>query len=106
MTKENQASWPTKRTDGTEPRSPTAFFVNPDTTMKLDRSVAGPLRMGTAPGVGPSGSPGAGASDFGLDRITPRRFDPIGNHLTREGVRDPSSLVSRDLRSNNRRKED
>jgi hypothetical protein len=107
MTKETQAPWPRKRDDGTEPRSPTAFFANPDAIMKSDRSLAGPLRMGTAPGAGPTGAlRGGTSSDFGMDRVSPRRFDPIGNSLNRAGDREASPLVSRELRGSNRRKEE
>lgn len=106
MTKETQAPWPRTREDGTEPRSPTAFFVHPDTTLKSERSVAGPLRMGTAPGVGPSGAiRGGTSSDFGLDRVSPRRFDPIGTPLERQGPQEASTLISRELRNSSRRKE-
>jgi hypothetical protein len=106
MTQETQKPWPRTRDDGTEPRSPTGFFVNPDTIMKSDRSVAGPLRMGTAPGVGPSGAiRGGTSSDFGVDRVSPRRFDVIGTPLERQGPQEPSTLVSRELRNSTRRKE-
>ena len=106
MTKETQASWPRTREDGTEPRSPTAFFATGDNMLKSGRGVAGPLRMGTAPPVGPGGLTRNGSSDFGMDRITPRGFDPEGTALTRYGPQEPSPLVSRELRGTNRRKED
>lgn len=107
MTKETQAPWPPRREDGSEKRSPTAFFTHPDGILKSDRSLAGPLRMGTTPGVGPNGALRDGASsDFGMDRVSPRRFDPIGDPLNRAGEREASSLVSRELRSSGRRKED
>lgn len=106
MTKETQAPWPRKREDGTEPRSPSAFFASPDTILKSDRSVAGPLRMGTAPGVGPSGAlRGGNNSDFGMDRVTPAGFDVIGTALDRYGPQESSPLVSRELRNSGRRKE-
>jgi hypothetical protein len=107
MTKETQAPWPRTREDGTERRSPTAFFANPDTIAKSDLSVAGPLRMGTAPGAGPTGAlRGGNNSDFGMDRVTPRRIDIIGTPLDRQGAAEPSPLVSRELRGSNRRKEE
>ena len=106
MSKENQQSWPRTREDGSERRSPTAFFATPDGYLKSGRSLAGPLRLGTAPPVGPGGLGGNGSSDFGVDRISPRRFDPIGNSLERTGTRESSPLVSRELRGSNRRRED
>ena len=106
MTRETQAPWPRRRDDGTEKRSPTAFFATPDNMLKSDRSLAGPLRLGTEPRVGPKGAVRGGNSDFGIDRITPRGFDPIGTALDRYGPQEKSPLVSRELRSSNRRKED
>jgi hypothetical protein len=51
----------------------------PDATLRSGRSLAGPLRTGTAPGVGPRGfDVPDGVSDFGLDRVSPRSHDPIG----------------------------
>lgn len=105
MSRDNQKEWPRTRDDGSERRSPTAFFAQPDGYWKSTRSVAGPLRMGTAPGVGPSGG-GGGNSDFGVDRVSPLRFDPIGNYLSRNGPREESPQVARELRSSNRRKQD
>ena len=105
MTKETQAPWPRKRDDGSEPRSPTGFFATPDNWLKSGRSLAGPLRMGTAPGVGPNGAIRNGSSDFGMDRITPRGFDPMGTALDRYGPQEKSPLVSRELRNSNRRKD-
>lgn len=107
MTKETQQPWPRRREDGSELRSPTAFFASPDGYLKSGRSLAGPLRLGTAPPVGPSGASRNGNSDFGMDRITPRGFDPIGTSLERRGPQESSPLVSRELRGdNNRRRED
>ncbi|MBA0087716.1 MAG: hypothetical protein HRJ53_22250 [Acidobacteria bacterium Pan2503] len=106
MTKETQAPWPRVRDTGTERRAPTAFFVTANAYQKSERSVAGPLRMGTAPGVGPTGALRNGSSDWSMDRISPRRFDPIGDSLNRAGEQQTSPLLSRELRGNNRRKED
>jgi hypothetical protein len=107
MTRETQKPWPRTRDDGTEPRSPTAFFAHPDGMLKSDRSLAGPLRMGTAPGAGPTGAlRGGTSSDFGMDRVTPRRIDIIGTPLDRQGATEASPLVSRELRGSNRRKEE
>jgi hypothetical protein len=68
---------------------PPATFLAPDGVMRSERSLAGPLRLGTAPGVGPNGmlDDGYGRSDFGMDRISPRCHDPIG--------RAPYTAVSR-----------
>ena len=105
MSRENQKPWLGRREDGSETRSPTAFFATSDGYLKSGRTIAGPLRLGTSPPVGPSGA-GRGSSDFGMDRITPRGFDPAGTALDRYGKQESSPLVSRELRATNRRKED
>lgn len=67
-----------------EASSPAALTLSPDGTLNSGRSLAGPLRKGTAGSVGPSGfGPGNGASDFGTDRVSPRHFDPMGTSDTR-----------------------
>jgi hypothetical protein len=106
VSRENQREWPKVRDDGSERRSPTAFFARSDGYLKSGRSLAGPLRLGTAPPVGPSGAVRNGSSDFGMDRVSPRGFDPEGTALTRYGPQEASPLVSRELRGANRRKED
>ena len=99
MSKENQREWPRgQERSGTERTAPVGRFVTPDVIQKSDRSLAGPLRRGTAPGVGPTGSAGVRASDFEMDRITPRNFDPMGTQDTRAPEFPASSLVSRDIR--------
>ena len=106
MSKENQRPWPRMR-DMTERRAPTAFFATADGYLKSERSLAGPLRLGTAPPIGPSGAARNGSSDFGMDRISPRGFDPEGTALDTYGPQESSPLVSRELRGdNNRRRED
>jgi hypothetical protein len=88
-----QSEWPTVK------REKIADFVNPTGYFRSERNVAGPLRMGTARGAGPSGfAPGGGASDFGVDRL-PRRFDPVGSHNDRTPPRPTSTLLSRAVRS-------
>lgn len=66
--------------------SPAALTVSPDTTLNSARPLAGPLRRGTAPGVGPRGvvTDAFAASDFGLDRMGERRFDPMGDSRSRQ----------------------
>lgn len=104
MTKENQREWPRVRAeDGTERRSPTGFYQSPDVIERSNRSLAGPLRMGTAPGVGPRGAlRGGTTSDFGMDRVTPRGFDPMGTSLTRSPNQEASDLVSKEVRRGRR----
>jgi hypothetical protein len=56
--------------------------------------------MGTSSGVGPRGAlfrDGFG-SDFGMDRITPRGFDPEGTSLARSGTQESSGLISKEVR--------
>lgn len=107
MSRENQREWPQGRvSDGTERRSPTGFFQTADALLRSDRSLAGPLRRGTSRGVGPTGrggGRGGGSSDFGMDRITPRGFDPMGTSDTRAPPQEASELVSRETRNNRRR---
>jgi hypothetical protein len=87
-----ESEWPTNR-------DPAATFVTPDGYLKSGRSLAGPLRMGTAPGVGPKGAgDGGNGSDFGTDRISPRGFDPMGTDLDRTGSQEPSERVKRNGR--------
>ena len=108
MSRENQKGWSgnlgTRDSDGTERRSPTGFFQSPDVIERSNRSLAGPLRMGTARGVGPrGGGRGGNNSDFGMDRISPRGFDPMGTSDTRAPPQEASELVSRETRNNRRR---
>jgi hypothetical protein len=106
MTQENQREWPrVRRSDGTERRSPTGFYQSPDVVQRSDRAVAGPLRLGTAPGVGPRGALRNGSSDFGMDRVSPRGFDPMGTSLEREPRQEPSELVSREVRRGRRNRD-
>ena len=91
-----QGEWPIHRGD------PVGYFQNPNGILKSTRSLAGPLRLGTEPRVGPRGFLRDGnASDFGMDRITPRRFDPMGSHNTREPPFPSSTLLSRESRAKN-----
>lgn len=103
MSKENQREWPRGRDTGVERNAPTAFFLSPDGYLKSERSLAGPLRLGTEPTVGPRGAVRNGSSDFGMDRISPRGFDPMGTALDRYGPQESSPLVSRELRGSRRR---
>ena len=78
--------------------SPPALTITPDTILNSARYCAGPLRLGTAPGVGPRGVPdGPGQrTDYGMDSISPRRMDPMGTSVTRDPPRRPSRLMSRE----------
>ena len=92
MASEKQSGWPAVKGE------PVGFFQSPDATLKSGRSVAGPLRTGTAKGVGPKGAPRSGATDFGMDRITPRGFDPMGTADSRAPAQEASELLSRQTR--------
>jgi hypothetical protein len=88
-----QGEWPIVK------RNPVADFKHPDGFFRSGRPVAGPLRMGTTPGVGPRGLLGDGpTSDYGMDRISPRGFDPMGTSDTRAPAQESSSLLSRSVR--------
>ena len=73
--------------------SPVALTQTPDALLNSGRSLAGPLRLGTAPGVGPKDASRNGPSDLGMDRVSPRRFDPMGTDCER-WPRASSSLIS------------
>ena len=96
----NQREWPPVReSNGTERNSPTGYFLKNEVILRSDRAVAGALRLGTEPRVGPRGLVRNGSSDYGMDRITPREMDPMGTSATRAPqVREPSTLVSREIR--------
>lgn len=105
MSKETQSPWPRVRPEGSERGSPEACFITADGKLKSDRSLAGVLRMGTAAGVGPAGALRDGTSDFGMDEIEIRRFDPLGTHDVRAPAREKSKLISREIRSGYGRKD-
>lgn len=89
-----QGEWPNVK------GNPTADYLTPDGFLRSSRSLAGPLRMGTEPRVGPRDAPASvGTSDFGLDRVSPRGFDPIGTSDTRAPAQEGSSRLSRDVRN-------
>lgn len=96
-----QSEWPRGQPDGSEKRGPTGQFLTADGYLKSSRDLAGPLRMGTAPGTGPKGgaveADYSGRSDFGMDRISPRDFDPMGTSRERSGEI-PSDLIARQVR--------
>jgi hypothetical protein len=78
-----QSEWPIVK------REPDAYVLVPDVYERTDRGVAGPLRFGTVRnGVGPRGparsAEGRGeVSDYGMDRVSPRSFDPMGTSIAR-----------------------
>ena len=74
--------------------SPPAITVSPDGVLRSNRSLAGPLRWGTAPGVGPRGNIGDEfrETDFGMDRVDPRDVDPMGWPIKRTAP--ASALIS------------
>ena len=94
-------SWPYRTGQAA---SPPSFTVSPDALLRSDRALAGPLRLGTEPRVGPRGIVGDGAinTDFGVDRISPRGFDPMGTSDTRLPPQEASELISRGRRSRGR----
>ena len=98
-----EREWPRTRDDGTEKTSPRGFFQSRDGVLRSDRSLAGPLRTGTSPDVGPRARSRAASgegrdSDFGMDRISPRGFDPIGTPDDRIGPQPSSDLVTEQVR--------
>lgn len=73
-----QSEWPIVK------REPDAYVLVPDVYTRTDRAATGPLRNGTVPnGAGPSGKAPQDASDYGMDRVSPRCFDPLGTGISR-----------------------
>ena len=105
MSRENQSPWPRPRQTGSKGfrGDPNACFLSPDAVMRSERSLAGPLRLGTEPRVGPRGALRDGGSDFGMDRVSPRGFDPMGTSDTRAPPQEGSELISREVRRSRRR---
>ena len=92
MTKETQKPWPNMT------KGPYGCFMQPDGKQKSERLLAGPLRLGTEPRVGPRGATDPGGSDMGMDYLSTRRFDPIGTHDERSPPREKSTFISREIR--------
>lgn len=89
-----QDPWPVVK------REKIAEFLSPDGFLRSERSLAGPLRLGTTADAGPKGLVAGGtASDFEMDRISKRGFDPMGTPDERTNVQESSPLVSRAVRS-------
>lgn len=89
-----QDPWPVVK------REKVAEFLSPDGFLRSERSLAGPLRLGTTPDVGPKGLVAGGtASDFEMDRLSKRGFDPMGTPDERTNVQESSQLVSSAVRS-------
>lgn len=96
MSRENQREWISAK------REPVGCFLVPDGKLRSDRVLAGALRLGTAPSVGPSGPTLDGRSDFRMDRITPRGCDPLGTAVERYVGKPPqpdAKLISKEIRS-------
>lgn len=100
-----QGEWPIVK------NNPTAYFLHPDGYFKSDRELDGPKRFGTTPGVGPRGEAVAtgrieGRSDMGMDRVSPREFDPMGTSMARYKPNNQSDLISREIRGGTKKRED
>jgi hypothetical protein len=85
-----QTEWPRIK------RQPNAYFTGPDGYHRSDRDVAGPLRMGTTPEVGPKGpavrADRSSVTDFGMDRI-----DGTAGHDINKGTSQPPPPYKSDL---------
>lgn len=84
----NNPEWPRGKANGAGRNAPIARYLIPDGCTSDAYSLAGPLRTGTSPDVGPraKGPTAPGRTydtDFGTDRGSPHRFDPIGTSLDR-----------------------
>ena len=98
MKRGRQGEWPRVQ------RTPIGDFVSPDVYQRSDRAVAGALRYGTTTNVGPKGRNPieSNATDYEMDRVSPRRFDPMGTSLERAPLQENSRLISRSVRSRER----
>ena len=77
--------------------SPPALTLSPDGLLRSDRGLAGPGRISTTPEVGARGAPPNGiGSDFGMDRVSPRRIDPLGDITARTAPAPASRRIRRD----------
>lgn len=93
MSRENQKEWlPAKR-------EPLGCFMVPDGKLRSDRVLVGALRLGTSPGIGPSGPTLDGRSDFRTDRLSPRGCDPLGTAIERyTGSQPAAKFISKEVR--------
>jgi hypothetical protein len=90
MVDQKEREWPRVK------REKIGDFLHPRGYQRSERAVAGPLRLGTAPGVGPAGLLQDGSqSDFGMDFVNPKRTDPIG---TGRPLTETAGLLSRQIR--------
>jgi hypothetical protein len=94
--------WPRYKEGGGFRGDPDGRFLTADGHLKSGRSPAGPLRTGTEPRVGPRArgpveSANSSESDFGMDRVSPRDFDPAGTSRNRSGDI-PSDFITGQLR--------
>jgi hypothetical protein len=105
MSRESQSPWPRPQQTGSQGyrAEPNACFLSPDGKARSDRSLAGPLRLGTEPRVGPRGALRNGSSDMGVDRVSPRGFDPLGTSDSRAPPQEASTLISKEVRRYNKR---
>lgn len=89
------------RTNNEWPRtasSPPAFTLTPDCYLKSTRNLVGPLRLGTAPGVGPRDAPSEAfrRSDFRMDRKELPPVDSMGQKYPE--VDPPVRMISDEIR--------
>lgn len=82
-----QGEWPRVK------NNPEAVFTNPDGYTRSNRELVGPLRMGTAPPVGPKGP--AVIADY--QTLTDYGTDMIARDRKAER-KFPSDLISREIR--------
>lgn len=93
----DRREWPLVKESGPSKDSPNGVFLTADAYLRTARPLAGPLRYGTEPRVGPKGGRNGGETDFGMDRVAPRDFDPEGTVRNRFGEI-PSRLISGQIR--------
>jgi hypothetical protein len=99
MAEEKQRGWLMRGSLGAGTNAPVPFFQAPGILERSGRSVAGPLRRGTLrENVGPRGGRPTFGSDMGMDRVTPRGFDPMGTSLERAPRQEASQLIARETR--------
>ena len=96
-----QGEWPRVK------RNPDpVFFTGPDGYHRSDRELAGPLRMGTTPPVGPKGAAVWADRDFksdlGMDRIDGTAGRDINKGTSQPPPPYKSDLLAREIRGRKR----
>lgn len=82
------------------------YFATPNGYQRSDRDLAGPLRMGTTPEVGPKGAAvwadRSFRSDYGMDRVDGTASTDINKGTSQPPPPLHSDLIAREIRGRRR----